>query len=242
MSSSLLLLGLVASAVAVHLVAAATVAATAAGAVKELSIPCGVGIPMESPRWYNSPPYIRPGGGCNLKIQPPDALQRCLSGRTIFILGNSLARNYQAELAEIVGDASPFVPDTERRQLRAVAAAGDGDAVDRVSNPPCAKTGTFVTDDEASNQSSDAAAAAATGLLGGATATSSQRIDSHTRFLLNRGKRRSASDSASTPWANAWALRQRLKTRRVAQKKFCLYRCECRVRRVLALSLQTGVS
>jgi hypothetical protein len=56
-------------------------------------------------------------------VLPRATLQTCLGNRTLYILGNSLARNYQAELAEMVGGATPFVPQASWLRRRARRAA-----------------------------------------------------------------------------------------------------------------------
>ena len=78
---------------------------------------CGLGYPLRA-RWTPAPPYLIPEDGCALSVLPRATLQRCLANRTLYILGNSIARNYQAELAELVGGASPFVPGVARRRRR----------------------------------------------------------------------------------------------------------------------------
>ena len=73
---------------------------------------CGLGYPI-SATWRDSPPYVHPDG-CRLAVHSRRSLQRCLANRTLYIIGNSIARNYQAEIAELVGGASPFTPNVAR--------------------------------------------------------------------------------------------------------------------------------
>lgn len=97
----------------------AVLAATAfvAGAAVE----CGLGYPLQH-TWSDTPPHVHPSS-CALRVLPRPHLQACLANRTLYILGNSIARNYQAELAEMVGGATPFVPVESWLRRRARRAA-----------------------------------------------------------------------------------------------------------------------
>ena len=102
-------LSAVAMAVAVSSTTASSASPSISARIRTVGDGCGTGYPLPRSRWTSSPPYLRPES-CRLDVLPSSTLQTCLRGRKVFILGNSIARNYQAELAEMLGNPSDFEP------------------------------------------------------------------------------------------------------------------------------------
>lgn len=87
---------------------------------------CGVGFPLAAAWQRGPPPFLRPAG-CELAALPPAELRRCLSNRTVYVLGNSVGRNYAFETAAMMQCAdAPLTRGVHVRRVRARGGGGGG--------------------------------------------------------------------------------------------------------------------
>ena len=70
----------------------------------EINMNCNRRLPQEG-RWIDAPPYWLPNN-CETKLFTTNETVKCMSGRTLYVLGNSIGRQQAFALLELVGGTS----------------------------------------------------------------------------------------------------------------------------------------
>lgn len=83
---------------------------------------CNRDYPAVGGTWVNSPPYWQYPGVCKNQAFDAEDTQKCMAGRTLYVIGNSIARQSAFNIIEMLG-GNPMKREDQREQCPKLATA-----------------------------------------------------------------------------------------------------------------------